>query len=684
MSFLTWKGLGTIACGREYSGTHDALPPMESVGMKIANYVPFSASDESPLIVPVETRDKSFSVVMPGAVKVPLQIWRQVKMIFLNKGVSAWRSLMERVARIWPLVPVEDRAALGLATFIMALTSGANTAVALLLGRLVDHVQHNTQQSNFPGQIYWSTAAILGTIAGLYLLRELLNVVRRALVDRSVARLNRDMQLKLVGHVLRGDLVSLSGEHLGALHGKIVRNVSGFIRFIRLLFLDFLPAITLGTFASLAAIAKHWWLGGIMLGVVPLAFYLTLRQLRSQKGVRSSLMQDCEVIDGTLVEQLGGAEYIRVANTYNEEMLRLFQLAEMRRKREVRHHFEMSLYGFAKALNEGVFHILVLGLATYMALHGQISFGDVLTFSVLFLNVMAPVNEIHRILDEGHETSLQVDNLLQMLQVPLDRSFATPKRDTPAPAPGEVIIVANDVSVQYAMPDGQTRKVLNRLSLAIRHGETIGIAGRSGSGKSTWIKVLLRLLHVEAGQVFLAGKCLTEVSRQEIAQLVGYVGQNPFVFSGSIHDNIAYGNNGCEDTDIRRAAELANLHEEIMQMPGNYQFQVAERGQNLSGGQRQRLALARLFLRQPPLLILDEATSALDNISERYVQHTLGTSADNRTVLIIAHRLTTLKHCNRILVFQDGHIYESGSYEELVARSGLFAELVHSGEAGEP
>jgi len=208
-----------------------------------------------------------------------------------NKWISEWRSLIQRVVRIWSLVPVGNRTALGFATFIMALTSGANTAVALFLGGLVDHVQHNTQQDNLPGQIHWSTGSILGIIAGLYILRELLHVVRRALVERSVARLNRDMQLKLVGHVLRGDLVSLSGEQLGSLHGKIVRNVGGFIRFIRLLFLDFLPAIAMGLFALLAAITKHWWLGGIMLGVVPLACYLTLRQLRSQKGVRSSLSE---------------------------------------------------------------------------------------------------------------------------------------------------------------------------------------------------------------------------------------------------------------------------------------------------------------------------------------------------------------------------------------------------------
>ena len=319
-------------------------------------------------------------------------------------------------------------------------------------------------------------------------------------------------------------------------------------------------------------------------------------------------MRDCEEIDGAVVEQLGGAEYIRVAHTYNQEMLRLFNRADKRRKSEVRHHFEMSLYGVRKAVNEGLFHILVLALATYLAIHQRISFGDVLTFSVLFLNVMSPLNEVHRVLDEGHEASLRVGDLLQMLQSPLDQAFNTPDRECLALTKGRPMIEVEDLLVQYVTPDGRNRRALDHLSLTIYHGETIGIAGRSGSGKSTWIKVLLRLLHPQAGRILLGGRPLEDVSRTELAKLVSYVGQNPFVFSGTVFDNIAYGNGEVSLEQVQHAAELANLHEEILQMPSGYYAEVTERGQNLSGGQRQRLAIARLLLKNAPILILDEAT----------------------------------------------------------------------------
>ena len=582
--------------------------------------------------------------------------------------------------QVWPFVATEDRVTLGAAAIIIGVVSAANTGVAILLGQLVDRIQSGAREQYTHEQMYRTAGLILLVIAGIYVLREMLNVVRRAFVQRSVARLNRDMQLKLVGQSLRGDLTSLNGEKVGVLHGKIFRSVDGFIRFVRVIFLDCLPAFLTGAFAIVAAAVKQPLLGLIMLGVIPLSVYLTLRQLKSQKGVRLSLMRDCEEIDGAVVEQLGGAEYIRVAHTYNFEMFRLLQCAEKRRKREVKHHFEMSLYGCAKALNEGLFHIIVLALATFLAIHGRISFGDVLTFSLLFLNVMAPLNEVHRVLDEGHEASLRVGDLMQMLHTPHDRSFTTPNRNLVLVA-GQPLVEINDLLVQYTTPDGKTRTALDHLSLQIFHGETIGVAGRSGSGKSTWVKVLLRLLHPQRGCILLGGQPLEEVSREELASLVSYVGQNPFVFSGTIYDNIAYGNGQATRAEVQRAAEQANLHDEIMEMPGGYQAPVTERGQNLSGGQRQRLAIARLLLKNSPILILDEATSALDNISERHVQAALGIRNVDRTTIIIAHRLTTLKNCDRILVFEDGRITAMGSYEELIEQNGLFSELVHSAES---
>jgi ATP-binding cassette subfamily B protein len=585
------------------------------------------------------------------------------------------------VKEVWQLVPARRKYALAGAGLIMMLISAGNTTVAMLLGWLIDRIQLGIQESWEKERFYTAAAMVLGIISLIYLVRELLNIVRRYLVENACTRINRDMQTRLVDHLLRIDLSSLTRDKVGALHGKIFRSVDGLVRFIRLMFLDCLPAIFTGLFALAAGVGKHSFLGLVMLGVVPLAIWLTLRQLASQKGVRLHLMRDCEEIDGTVVEQLSGAEYVRVANTLDAEVQRLAQATEKRRQREIRHHFDMSLFGCAKALNEGFFHVVVLATATYLAINGQLSFGDILTFSVLFLNIMTPLNEFHRVIDEGHEASLRVADLLEMLRQPVDPSFAASSPVLPQLNVGEPAVTIEGLTVDYLTPDGRLKRALDNISLQIRHGETIGVAGLSGSGKSTWIKALLRLIHPAAGRIWLGGVPLEQLGRAEIAQLVGYVGQNPFVFSATIRDNINYGNGDVPDHEIERAARLAHLHDEILALPGGYQNPVLERGLNVSGGQRQRLAIARVLLKSSGILILDEATSALDNISERHVQRALGVANSDRTTIIIAHRLTTLKDCDRILVFDQGRIVDQGEYEELILRGGLFAELVASAEA---
>jgi ATP-binding cassette subfamily B protein len=599
-----------------------------------------------------------------------------------KKGLAAEvRIIVHRGRQVWKLVPRRHKLALGGAALIMAVTSAANTGVALLLGSLVDRIRMGLQQQWTREVMYWATGEILGLLALIYIVREGLNVVRRYLVENSCTRLNRDMQVKLVGHLMKTDLGSLTQEKVGALHGKMFRSVDGFIRFLRLMFLDFLPAILTGVFALVAALSKAPLLALVMVGVVPLAVLLTVRQLLSQKGVRLRLMRDCEEIDGAVVEQLGGMEYVRAADTCAQEVRRLARVTEKRRRREIRHHFQMSLFGCAKALNEGLFHVIVLAFATYMAINRQISFGDILTFSVLFLNVMTPLSEIHRVLDEGHEASLRVGDLLEMLGEPLDRSFDTNPGQQPRLVVGAPAITVDNLGLEYTTPDGERKRALDGISLGIRHGETIGVAGRSGSGKSTWIKVLLRLIHPAEGKVFLGDTPLDQVSRADIARLFGYVGQNPFVFAGTVAENIAYGNDQVTPEDIRRAAELAHLDHEILEMPGGYDAEISERGQNLSGGQRQRLAIARILLKNVPILVLDEATSALDNISERHVQRSLGITNTDRTTILVAHRLTTLRDCDRILVFDEGKIVEAGKYDELVQQGGLFTELVMSAES---
>jgi ATP-binding cassette subfamily B protein len=599
----------------------------------------------------------------------------------LNSIQQEVRLIVKRGKQVWHLVPRQHKIGLIAAAIVMALIGVLNTLVPLLIGKVIDEAQQGLQSEIGHAALYRLCFFFLGLIALGYLGREVLKVLQSLLVENSCTRIEKSMTVRLVGHLMRVDLSKLSHEKIGALHGRISRSVVGFSRFLRLLFLTLFPVLVTGSFALAAAVMKQPWLGLVMIGVIPMSAYLTVRQLLSQRGVRLSLMRGREDMDGTVVELLHGLDYVRAANTHEREIHRVGTVAEKRRVKEIHHLFQMSLFGCAKALNEGFFHILVLSLAIYLAVQGRIHLGDIAVFSMLFLNVMAPLSELHRVIDEGHECSLQVRDLLNLLAEPTDPSFAPPEVREPVIQAGEPLLVAQDLVVEYMTADGQRRRALDGVSLTIRHGQSIGVAGRSGSGKSTWLRVLMRLTHPESGSVSIGGVPLASISREAIGRHIGYVGQSPFVFSGTIRDNIVYGREDATQEQIEQAARMAYIHDEIMAWPQGYDSPVLERGANLSGGQRQRLALARIFLKDPSILILDEGTSALDNISEKNVQAALARVRADRTIIMVAHRLSTLVVAEQIFVFENGRIVETGNFRDLVDRGGAFAELVRS--AGE-
>src|SRR4051794_18003147 len=592
------------------------------------------------------------------------------------------RSIVKRGVQTWLLVPRSQRWALGGAVLVMGVTSAANTAIPLCLGRLIDSVDPERHRAVGQASLLHTATFFLTLMGVAYLVRESMNVLRRYLVENVCTRIDRDMCVRLVGHLMKADLSTLAQQQVGALHGRIARSVEGVVRFFRISFLDFIPALLSGSFALTAALSKQPKVALAMAGVVPVSLVLTLWQLMTQKGIRLGLLRSREAMDGTIVEQLSGLDYVRAANTYEQEIRRVAKTAQHRRTTELRHHFEMSLFGSGKALNEGFFPLVVIACAIYMFVSGRIAYGDIITLSVLFLNVMAPLNEVHRFIDEAHESSLRMGDLLDILAAPSDPSFQPADPRVPDLVLGAPLLIVDDLRVDYPTANGKLRRALDGVSVMVRHGETIGVAGRSGCGKSTWLRVLMRLTHPSGGRAWIGEVPLASISREAIGDLIGYVGQNPFVFAGTIAENIAYGREDATEEEIHRSAQMACIHEEILEMPGGYQAQVSERGQNLSGGQRQRLALARVFLKNPPILILDEGTSALDNISERNVQRAIHKARADRTVILVAHRLSTLLDTDRIFVFDEGRVVETGDYDELVHRGGVFTELVHSA-AGE-
>jgi len=607
------------------------------------------------------------------------------KMVRASKGL--WREVHEigrRGGDVWRLVPKAQKGSLFTALAVMAAWAGANTTIPLMIGHLFSSLKAGSKQGLDQPAMLRMSLGLLALIGLAYVVRETMSVLRRFLVENTCTRIDKDLCVRLVAHLMAVDLSTLSFEQVGALHGRIHRSVEGYVRFVRIAFQDFLPAILSGGMALTAAFLKQPKIAIAMAGVVPISVGLTIWQLITQKGIRIDLLRIREAMDGTVVEQLAGIDYVRAAHTLPQEVHRVEKAAERRRSKEIRHHFEMSLFGSGKAINEGLFYLTVIAVAVYLFITGSIDESAMVMYPMLFLQVMAPLNEVHRIIDEGHECSLKVADLVKLLGEPVDRSFRPVEVREPVIDGSVPLFVAEGLRVDYRTGNGQLKRALDGVNLTIRAGETIGVAGRSGCGKSTWLKVMMRLTHPSAGYVSLGGVPIDSVSREAIGNLIGYVSQNPFVFSGTIFENITYGREDATEEEVRRAARMACIHDEIMAMPGGYQASVSERGQNLSGGQRQRLALARVFLKNPPILILDEGTSALDNISERKVQRAIHAARADRTVILVAHRLSTLLDTDRIFVFDEGRVVETGDYDDLVARGGVFTELVHSAAGDAP
>lgn len=594
---------------------------------------------------------------------------------FLGNVGGVW----SRRKQIWRLVSRADKLGFTAGVLISAVVAWLETRIAVWIGKLVDSLVAFTGRP--PSEWRRPVILALAAIAGVYILKESLQLLRRWVVSRTTARIERNMTVRLVSHLLRVDLGALARERVGSLHGRISRSVEGFVKFLKVSFGDFIPAVLLACFALVAGFQQDWRVGLVTLGVVPVSVLITIWQVTSQKGIRIALLQAKEGLDGTVVEQLGGLEYIRAANTYPLEVARVQSAADSRSSREFKHGFAMARFDWMKAVNEGLFHVIIIGYAVVLAALNEITFGTVLIFSALFLKIMQPLKDVHRILDETYESSIQVSVLLHMLDQPVDQSYGVVTVRAPRLDGSIPLLECKDLMVEYPTPDGEPRRILNGLTMKISQGQTIGIAGRSGSGKSTWLRCVLRLIHPASGEVLLGGVPIGVLSREDIGKSIGYVSQVPFVFSGTVAENIGYGCGKVTAEQIQDAARQAYIHDEILQMPDGYESALTERGGNLSGGQRQRIALARMFLKNPPILILDEGTSALDNISERKVRAAIDHARQSHTVIMVAHRLTTLNETDCIFVFDQGRIAEQGTYDDLVINDGVFAELVRSAEA---
>jgi len=312
------------------------------------------------------------------------------------------------------------------------------------------------------------------------------------------------------------------------------------------------------------------------------------------------------------------------------------------------------------------------GLATAA---GNIEAGTYTVLVFLTQRLLWPLTRLGETLDQYQRAMASTQRVMNLLNTPVAIRPGTTALPT-AQVSGEVIF--ENVSFGYH----ERQPILKNLSLKIPAGKTTAIVGSTGSGKSTLVKLLLRFYEVNAGQIFLDGLDLQSLTLRDLRKSIGLVSQDVFLFHGTVAENIAYGSFNATLDEITRAASVAEAHDFIVGLPDGYDTIVGERGQKLSGGQRQRLAIARALLKNPPILVLDEATSAVDNETEAAIQKSLEKITKERTVIAIAHRLSTVRNAHCIYVMEQGELIESGTHEQLTSKDGIYAGLwkVQTGE----
>lgn len=330
-------------------------------------------------------------------------------------------------------------------------------------------------------------------------------------------------------------------------------------------------------------------------------------------------------------------------------------------------YFCMGSYHATNGFFQGILYTTVLVVGGYFIAKGSLDATDLALYALyigIFLKPVDMLIDFTEMLQKGYSGFVRFKEVIDIVPDIQD----SPDAVELGKINGEIAL--KNVSFNY----DDDEKVLNDISFTINSGKTIALVGPSGGGKTTICSLIPRFYDVTGGSITLDGVDIKDIKQKSLRQNIGIVQQDVYMFYGTIRDNIAYGKAGATDEEIIEAAKKANIHDFIISLPDGYNTFVGERGTRLSGGQKQRISIARVFLKNPPILILDEATSALDNESERYIQHSLEQLSEGRTTLVIAHRLSTIRNADKIYVIEDGRIKEQGSHSELLEQNGLYAK----------
>jgi ATP-binding cassette subfamily B protein len=510
-------------------------------------------------------------------------------------------------------------------------------------------------------------AACGAALLGIYALRAALNWFIQYYGHVMGVRMTVDMRRDAFDHLQRLPFSYFDRAKAGTIMSRIVNDTFEITELAHHGPEDlFISAATLiGSFAILAGTSLPLTL--IIFACVPFLVWFAASKRTALSKTSMETRVEIGEVNADLENSIAGVRVSKAYESSGHEIEKFREGNESYASARGKQFRAMAGFFSGTGLILDVLALVALVSGGLFAYYGEIDMGD-LTAYLLFVGLFTePVKKIVNFIEQlqmGMSGFVRLQELMA----------ATPEADAPgAEDVGEIKgdILFDGVTFRY----DESRHVLKDLTLDVKAGQTVALVGPSGGGKSTLCHLLPRFYDIEAGRILLDGVDITKYTRHSLRRKIGIVQQDTFLFTGSVRDNIAYGNFGAIEAEIVAAAKLAKIHEFVDGLPQKYDTFIGERGVMLSGGQKQRLSIARIFLKNPPILILDEATSALDNTTELAIQQALDELSVGRTTLVVAHRLSTVRAADKIVVVSEDGILEQGTHRELVEAGGAYAAL---------
>jgi len=581
---------------------------------------------------------------------------------------SDWSALNKLLPYLW-----RYRWRVGLALGFLVMAKMANVSVPLLLKQLVDSLAIK------PGDVRALLVLPLGLLlayGGLRLSTSLFTELRELIFAKATEGTARSISLQVFRHLHALSLRFHLDRQTGGMTRDIERGTRAVHSLISYSLYSILPTLLEVTMVlSLLAVKFDVWFAGIT--GVALVFYITFTIVVTEwrTKFRKQLNELDSVAHSKAIDALLNFETVKYFNNEDFEANRYGESLDKVYVTRLKTQSTLSLLNAGQQTIIAVALVAMLWRATQGVVDGSMTLGDLVMINAFMIQLYIPLNFLGVLYREIKQSLTDLDKMFTLLE----------RECEVADAPDAKPLVVRNASVRFEhvrFGYDKQREILHDLSFEIPAGKKVAVVGPSGAGKSTLARLFYRFYDLDAGRITIDGQDVREVTQASLRCAIGIVPQDTVLFNDTVAYNIAYGRPGASQKEVEEAARAAHIHAFISSTPKGYDTMVGERGLKLSGGEKQRVAIARTLLKNPPILIFDEATSALDSSNERAIQAELESAAQNKTVLVIAHRLSTVVDAHEILVMEHGHIIERGKHQQLLEMGGRYAQMWKLQQAG--